>query len=505
MIERKSDRRHGIRPAGTANASHRWLRFSAVPVALAVLVVCVCTDRGDEGPRYPGITWSRYASPEEAGWSSEGLQAAKAIYDEMGSDAFLVVFDGAVVVAWGDNERRYMCHSVRKSFLSALVGIYVEEGRIDLEKTLEELKIDDVPLLTSEEKEARVVHLLMSRSGVYHPAAYETPSMKERRPLRGSHRPNEFWYYNNWDFNALCTVFEQETGERIFEAFERRIADPLQMQDFRLMDTYYHLEKQHSIHPAYPFRMSARDMARFGLLYLRQGAWIDRSIIPGEWVRVSRQAYSKVPDRAGSGYGYLWWVNVDEADRKSGMYAALGYGGHMIAVLPKENLVLVHRSNTYLNETVRTSDILRLIDAVLDAKVAPPRTEPQIVPLENLPPSAEAEPDLAVNLKDFSGSFRFDREELLDSTIPYIIGDMIGQSVRIEVDGGRLVMTDNLGQKFFLVPSSPTECLVEEMEVPALFEIDDEARRCAIFLDGNPAWRIRGVRIDTSGVKAEDR
>jgi CubicO group peptidase (beta-lactamase class C family) len=493
------------RPSRIDDAPRRRLHRGRILVALIVLMSCAFADGGAAEARYPGPVWERYASPEEAGFSSEGLQAARAVYDEIGSDAFLVVFDGAVLVSWGDIERRYMCHSVRKSFLSALIGIYVDEGKISLEKTLEELKIDDVPPLAREEKQARVVDLLMSRSGIYHAAAYETPSMKERRPVRGSHGPNEFWYYNNWDFNALGTIFEQETGARIFEAFEKRIADPLQMQDFRLMDTYYHLEKQYSIHPAYPFRMSARDMARFGLLYLRQGAWRGRSIVPREWVTMSRRAYSEVPDRPGLGYGYLWWVNTDMTDRKFGMFAALGYGGHMIAVVPSENLVLVHRSNTYLNETVETSEIFRLVDAVLDAKVSPPRARSKTVPLEGRPIGAEPEPALSVALEDYTGSFRFDKEELFDSTLRYVIGDMIGQRVRIEVESRHLVMTDNLGQRFFLVPRSPTECFVEEMEVPVLFERDNEARPSAIILDGSPAWRIRGARIDSSGAKDKRR
>jgi CubicO group peptidase (beta-lactamase class C family) len=497
--------RRQLNTSRIAEAHRRRMQRGNILVALAILVICTCSAGRASQVRYPGAMWARYASPEEAGWSSEGLLAAKDVYDEIGSDAFLAVFDGAVLVAWGDIERRYMCHSVRKSFLSALIGIYVEEGSISLEKTLEELNIQDDPPLTKQEKEARVLDLLVSRSGVYHAAAYETPGMKGRRPPRGSHGPNEFWYYNNWDFNALCTIFEQETGARIFEAFEKDIADPIEMQDFRIVDTYYHLEKQHSIHPAYPFRMSARDMARFGLLYLRQGTWRGRSIVPREWVSMSRRAYSKAPDRSGLGYGYLWWVNTDEADRKFGMYMALGYGGHMIAVMPHENLVLVHRSNTYLNETVGTSEILRLVDAVLDAKVSQPRARPRTALLESRPPRAEAGPESAAALENCTGLFRFDTEELFDATLPYVIGDMIGQSARIEVNGRRLIMTDNLGQMFFLVPRSPTECLVEEMEVPLLFEMDDEARASAIILDGRPAWRIRGVRIDPCNASGEDR
>lgn len=240
---------------------------ASILIALALITLFACHGPQGERQRFPASTWEMYATPEEAGWSADRLSAVKAVCEEIGCGAFLAVYDGAVLVSWGDVARRYMCHSVRKSYLSALIGIYVEEGKIDLDKTLGELGVDDAPPLTAVEKRARIIDLLRSRSGVFHAAAYETPKMKERRPKRGSKEPGEFWYYNNWDFNALCTIFEQETATGMFEGFKRRIGDPLQMEDFRLMDTYYHLEKQHSMHPAYPFRMSARDMARFGLLF----------------------------------------------------------------------------------------------------------------------------------------------------------------------------------------------------------------------------------------------
>ena len=81
---------------------------------------------------------------------------------------------------------------------------------------------------------------MKARSGIYHPALYETAAMAARRPQRGSHPPNTFWYYNNWDSNASCTIFENRTGRSIFEEFESRFARPLGMQDFhRQRDTRY--------------------------------------------------------------------------------------------------------------------------------------------------------------------------------------------------------------------------------------------------------------------------
>ena len=107
----------------------------------------------------------------------------------MGSTAVVVVQRGAVIAEWGDVERPVHCHSLRKSFLSALYGQPVRQGTLSLGATLAELGIDDAvePRLTDAEKQATVEHLLQARSGVYHPAAYETPAMVEERPAREPH------------------------------------------------------------------------------------------------------------------------------------------------------------------------------------------------------------------------------------------------------------------------------------------------------------------------------
>ena len=343
--------------------------------------------------RIPGKVWMRYASPEQAGWSSEKLRKAKEFSEKIGSAAVMIVYDGAVVDEWGETSRRFKCHSLRKSLLHALYGIYVGSGKIDLQKTLEELGIDDVPPLTKKERQARVVDLLCSRSGIYHPAAYETKKMVADRPERGSHKPGEFFWYNNWDFNALLMIFEKETGKKIFEEFDEKIARPLGMQDFRVQDGYYRLEKEKSIHPAYPLNMSARDLARFGLLYLRRGRWSDKQIFPESWIDASTRSHVRKdhPKYHAFGYGYLWWTVNSEPFKTLGMYNARGVGGQEISVLPEANLVIVHRVNTFNRlekrdpkETPQVDDAeyLRLIGMILEARTGRAKEKPRLVPLE---------------------------------------------------------------------------------------------------------------------------
>ena len=316
-------------------------------------------------------------SPEEVGWSSEKLEEAKAYFDQIGSAAMMALYDGKVFISWGEVTTKYWCHSIRKCFLSGLYGIHVENGNIDLDKTLEELNIDDIPpSLTDEEKQAKVRDLIKSRSGVYHEAAAESQSMIDERPERGSHAPGTFFYYNNWDFNVAGTIFEQETGAGIFEEFKDQIADPIGMQHFLVEDCCYQYEYEKSVHPAYKFRMTASDMARYGLLYQRNGKWGNNQIISPEWIAESTKLYSTIPVEIDSvttvefGYGYMWYLLPEELGLGHGGFFHTGIGVHLLAVFPEDKLVLVHRVNTDVEYTTTNEQMWQLVVKIFEARLS---------------------------------------------------------------------------------------------------------------------------------------
>ncbi len=421
--------------------------------------------------RCPDAAWLQYADPEEAGWSAEGLQQAKEYFESIDAAAAIVIYDGAVLAAWGEVDRRLPCHSVRKSLLNAVYGVHVSNGSIDLNKTLAEIGIDDNPPLSGSEKQARIIDLLRSRSGVYHPAAYETESMKKTRPQRDTTKPGEVFWYNNWDFNTLCAIFERETSSRFFEQFEKQFGKPLQMQDFRLQDTYYHLEAEHSIHPAYPFRMSGRDLARLGLLFERKGRWQDQQILPAEWIHKSAESHFTKDDKTGNtnyGYGYLWWPIVKGGFKDLGMFSARGYGGHAIDVVPAADLVLVLRVRTYWDlplpfkrekHRVQTSERFELLGKILDARTGPPKPEPKLVPL---PDTREAPDTIELSsevLAKYVGKYEIDGFEF---------------TVKVG-SNGLLIGAPEVGD-FSLLPLSEANFLIEDMNVPLTFEFDSEGK-----------------------------
>jgi CubicO group peptidase (beta-lactamase class C family) len=345
-------------------------RKTSLLILAVMAVLAGCTWPASRAAAYPGVEWAWASSPESLGWSSGKLAAARVYSERIGSAAVMIVDDGVVVDAWGDLARRYKCHSMRKSLISALYGIYAADGRIDLTRTLEDLGIDDLTPLTAVEKTATVADLLSARSGVYIEAAGEAAGMKALRPDRGSHAPGTFWYYNNWDFNTLGTIFDQLSGEKnIYTAFDKRIADPIGMQDYD-PDLLGYTYEPYSRHPYYGFRLSTRDAARFGLLFLRNGRWGAQQVVPADWVRESTTAHSNIGPQ--SGYGYLWWTgegaggfpNVDEGPDS---YYASGFGGHNIIVMPSRNLVVVHRVDTDAGRMVDDVNIGTLLWMILDA------------------------------------------------------------------------------------------------------------------------------------------
>jgi len=297
---------------------------------------------------------------------SDTLQTAHRYADEIGSAAVLVLHKGEILFSHGNTGKKYMCHSIRKPLLGALYGIYVDRGYINLKASIGELGIDDIePVLTTSEEKATIRNLLMSRSGVYHEAAGEIPVMTEARPARGSHPPGTWFYYNNWDFNVLGTIFIQLTGRDIFHTFEEEIAKPIGMEDFSAKDGTYVYERRKSKHPAYFFRMSTRDLARFGLLYQNFGRWNSRQIVPEDWIRESSSIYP-VENSGGDPYGYLWRIIPDEAGLGHGFYHT-GLGVHLLAVLTERELVLVHRVDTDRDFDMTWTEIKTLLEMIVIA------------------------------------------------------------------------------------------------------------------------------------------
>ena len=269
------------------------------------------------------------------------------LMDLEGLQSIIVSKDDNIIFQYGDitYNKGYIA-SCRKSILAILYGMYP----INLNKTLEELNIDDKLGLSKTEKSATIKDLLSARSGIYHPASNE--GGEPNKPERHSKKPGEYFEYNNWDFNALGTIFEQETGLTIYDALND-LGKKIKFEDY---DLEFNKKKYKeyidkikdttlSIHPPYHMYLSARDMLKIGKLMINKGEYDGKQVVPKEWIDeiTYLHTHTRVEKRKlEGGYGYLWWISdVNKDEQLHGAYSALGDKGQSIIVVPKLNLIIV--------------------------------------------------------------------------------------------------------------------------------------------------------------------
>ena len=121
---------------------------------------------------------------------------------------------------------------MRKSVLGMLYGKYVRDGKVDLQKTVVQLKLQDRSPFLPIEENATLEMLLMSRSGIYQ---FDVEEGLNQPPRNGSQYPGTFFSYQNWDFDAAGTAFEKLTGRSIYDALETDLARPLGLWPLKIV------------------------------------------------------------------------------------------------------------------------------------------------------------------------------------------------------------------------------------------------------------------------------
>jgi CubicO group peptidase (beta-lactamase class C family) len=241
--------------------------------------------------------------------------------------------------------------SMAKSMLHAVVGMLVAEGRLDPEAQA------SVPQWRDGADPRRAItldHLLTMRDGLdfvedyvdagrsdviemlYGSGAADTAAFAAERPLAAA--PGKRFNYSSGTSNVVSGIVARLLGPGgPYEAFLRdRLFEPLGMTSARpgfddagtwVASSYVHA--------------TARDFARFGLLYLRDGVWEGRRLLPEGWVDHARRDRS-VDATSGNHYGAHWWVVDDE----HGSFWANGYEGQSILVSPGADLVVARLGKT---------------------------------------------------------------------------------------------------------------------------------------------------------------
>jgi hypothetical protein len=253
---------------------------------------------------------------------------------------------------------KYKLHELRsatKSFVSALTGIAIEKGFIKStnEKVLSYFPEYTFQHNTEEKKRITIENLLTNQSGldcdVYNSKAvgnesimaYEKDWIQYSLDLPMNDRAGGIGQYCSSNPIILGRIIEKAT-QMSLPAFAQQTL----FKDIGIKNFEWHFKPDPSSGETFcQLNLRSRDMAKFGLLYLNNGFWNGKQVIPKDWVEQSLDKHSVV---AGLDYGYLWWTKYLDADgvRYYGKLAQ-GNGGQKIYIFKELNLVTVITAGHY--------------------------------------------------------------------------------------------------------------------------------------------------------------
>jgi CubicO group peptidase (beta-lactamase class C family) len=277
---------------------------------------------------------------------------------DRGGASGMIVKNGYIVAEWGDTTRVDMTFSVTKSYLSTVAGLAVDDHIIrDLSDSVGGYVRDGK--FAGEHNAAITWQHLLQQTSDWSGELWGKPDWADR-PVgsdreawvnRELHAPGTHFKYNDVRVNLLAYSLLQVYRRPLPVILRERIMDPIGASPTWRWHGYENSwvtldgQQVQSVsgggHWGGGLFICARDHARFGYLFLRNGRWGDQQLISEDWIRELR-----VPAEANSDYGCMWWLNTDRkripAAPESIFYAA-GFGGNYIYVDQENDLLVVLR------------------------------------------------------------------------------------------------------------------------------------------------------------------
>ncbi len=305
---------------------------------------------------WPTAEWLT-STPEAQGMSSEELTAYMQTWtqEHFHIDSMVIVRNGTIVAeAYGPltqpDDIRQMA-SVSKSVTSALVGVMLQEGLLDsIDQPAFDFFSDKTIANIDAKKQAVTVRdLLTMGSGIacndMEVSGWElgTSDLMENSEdwlqfaldLPIANDPGSQWYYCNAAVHILSGIITELTGMSALDYAAEKLFAPLGITNYSWTSSPTGVTLGYS-----DLKLTPRDMAKFGYLYLNEGEWDGQQIIPADYARESLGTQIETPWGYPTTYGYLWW-RVDNIN----LAFALGFGGKYIMVLPDQNMVVVVTSS----------------------------------------------------------------------------------------------------------------------------------------------------------------
>lgn len=287
------------------------------------------------------------STPEEQGISSAAIRAfveeADSKVDSMHS--FMLLRHGNVVAeAWWSPEaadKPHVLWSLSKSFTSTAVGLAVAEGKVSIDDPVLKFFPDDAPQDPSPHLKAmRVRDLLTMNTGHQDELNWREQADWAKAFLAHPvpHKPGTHFRYNTPATYMQSAIVQKVTGETVVDYLTPRLFEPLGIEKPK-----WDASPQGISIGGYGLYLRTEDIAKFGQLYLQQGKWHDKQVIPAEWIAQATSKQVANGSNPGSdweqGYGFQFWRC------RHGAYRGDGKDGQFCVVLPEQDAVIVMTAN----------------------------------------------------------------------------------------------------------------------------------------------------------------
>lgn len=339
-----------------------------MPVAILrrlLLVSSLCAASLTQAETWPGADWSRAEAPSSAALEAFSAYAFPPRDDVsrqgIRTDALLVIRDGQIIYERYAGPTKastpHLTWSVSKSLLAATLGVAYGEGRFKLS----EAAATYYPPFAAH-PEVKLGHLFNWASGLNWQEDYEyaplnssvvamlyTRGRTDMPAFVASHEgeatPGSRFRYSSGDSNVLSAALKGMVGAKAYADYPwTALFEPL-----GITSAVWETDASGTFVGSSYAYMTARDLARVGLLMQRDGRWGERQLLPKAWVEFNRTAFAAYQPLPGEAVpGGHWWLNQAVAgaakpwaDAPADSFAALGHWGQALYVLPSEGLVIV--------------------------------------------------------------------------------------------------------------------------------------------------------------------
>ena len=268
-----------------------------------------------------------------------------------------------------NRDMRHDLRSVTKSVVSALVGIAAASGAI---RSLDAPLLDYFPeyqdLQVPARRQITIRHALAMSAGLEwnEDVPYNNPKNDEIAMGRAADpiryvlareivaAPGTTWRYNGGTTQVLGAIVQRATGKPLAEFAQAALWSPLGISDVEWLGNLGGLPSAAS-----GLRLRPRDLAKFGSLYLHDGQWHGRQVVPADWARESTRRQITFPGQQDRGYAYLWWHTCSRySSGPIEIPTAVGNGLQRIFLLRAQKAVVTFLSGRYNNFSASPPDRL---------------------------------------------------------------------------------------------------------------------------------------------------